>query len=157
MFGQLFEFKTRLIPRVRNWDCSEPWGMGSWTTFDTIESQTLTCPWHPFLSFFFLYRNLWSYQPGNQCLLVDNCIVPVFFGTLYLDFIETNFLTPIETHPFVGTSGPAFYIAKSSMLATLNSIDLIPCFCTFFLCHSQFYRVNKSTSDHFWGGLVPAF
>ena len=54
---------------------------------------------------------------------------------IHLDSIESHFLTPIEKRLFDGTSGPAFYRAKSSLLAAfdrlmaLNSIELTPCFC----------------------------
>ena len=49
---QLFEFKARLIPRVRNWDCSkEPWGMVSWTTFGHYK---LTDPYLSMTPFFSL-------------------------------------------------------------------------------------------------------
>ena len=142
---QLFEFKTPLIPRIRNWDCSkEPWGMDSYLSMTPL----------------FFSMDLWSYQLGNQCL-PGQLHFYAFFRTLYLDSIETKFLTPIDKHLFDGTSGSAFYRARSSMLPAfdrlmvLNSIELTRCFWTLFPYHSQFYRVKKlqffegSWSQHF--------
>ena len=142
---QLFEFQTRLIPRVCNWDCSkELWGMGSWTTFGHYKITDSYLSMTPFFLYKFVVlptgESMPSWTVVFLCFLQN--LVPWFY-------IETNFLTPIEKHLFDGTSGPAFYRAKSSMFAAfhrlmaLHSIELTPCFWTLFLYHSQFYGVKK--------------
>ena len=133
MCFQCFQFKTRLTPRVRNWDCSKEPTSGHYKITDPYLSITP--------SIFSI--DSWSYQLGNQCLPRE-LHFHVFLRTLYLDSIEYQVLTPTPVREYLGTCIIIDQNPQYSQFSTafdrpmaLNSIELNLCVWTLFLCYPQ--------------------